>query len=299
MPARERRAVVVLGLLIGLMTTALPTMAQQLLRIGAIPDQNPEKLNRLYSVLATQLSNELKVPVRYVPVSNYPASVSAFRSGSLDLVWFGGLTGVQARLQTPGARVLAQRDIDAKFRSVFIANTASGLKPIRSQKHLTELRGKRFTFGSESSTSGRLMPQYFLQQARVSPSQFAGGRAGFSKSHDATIALVQSGAYQAGALNSQVWDSALKEGRVDTKKVRVIWQTPTYVDYHWVVRPGLDQRFGKGFTNRLQKALLNINKKSENGRTVLELFAAESFIPAKESQYESIEKVGRQLGKIR
>ena len=299
MPARERRAVVCLGLLVSLVTTALPTWAQQVLRIGAIPDQNPERLNRLYGVLAKQLSSDLKVPVRYVPVSNYPAAVTAFRTGSLDLVWFGGLTGVQARLQTPGAKVLAQRDIDAKFRSVFIANTASGLKPISSQKQLTTLRGKRFTFGSESSTSGRLMPQYFLQQAGVSPSQFAGGRPGFSKSHDATIALVQSGSYQAGALNQQVWSTAVNEGRVDTSKVRVIWRTPTYVDYHWVVRPGLDQRFGKGFTNRLQKALLNIDRTTANGKTILELFAAGSFIPAKDSQYQSIEQVGRQLGKIR
>ena len=299
MPARERRAVVCLGLLVSLVTTALPTWAQQVLRIGAIPDQNPERLNRLYGVLAKQLSTDLKVPVRYVPVSNYPAAVTAFRTGSLDLVWFGGLTGVQARLQTPGAKVLAQRDIDAKFRSVFIANTASGLKPISSQKQLTTLRGKRFTFGSESSTSGRLMPQYFLQQAGVSPSQFAGGRPGFSKSHDATIALVQSGSYQAGALNEQVWTSAVNEGRVDPSKVRVIWRTPTYVDYHWVVRPGLDQRFGKGFTTRLQKALLSIDRTTANGKTILELFAAGSFIPAKDSQYHSIEQVGRQLGKIR
>jgi len=299
MPARERRAVACFSLLLSLATTALPSWAQQVLRIGAIPDQNPEKLNRLYGVLAKELSRDLKVPVRYVPVSNYPAAVSAFRTGSLDLVWFGGLTGVQARLQTPGAKVLAQRDIDAKFRSVFIANPASGLKPLASQKDLKILKGKRFTFGSESSTSGRLMPQYFLQQAGVTPAQFAGGRAGFSKSHDATIALVQSGSYDAGALNAQVWSTAVKDGRINPAKVQVIWTTPTYVDYHWVVRPGLDQRFGKGFTTRLQKTLLGINKQTANGATILELFAAGSFIPAKESQYESIEQIGRQLGKIR
>ena len=299
MPAREQRAVAFGLALFGILsTTALPSWAAETLRIGAIPDQNPEKLNRLYGLLAKELSQKLNVPVRYIPVSNYPASVSAFRTGGLDLVWFGGLTGVQARLQTPGAVVLAQRDIDAKFRSVFIANTKSGLQPISSIQGLKTLKGKRFSFGSESSTSGRLMPQHFLQQAGLTPSQFAGGKAGFSGSHDATIAVVQSGSYQAGALNEQVWTSNLKSGKVDSTKVKVIWRTPTYVDYHWVARPGLDKRFGKGFTTKLQKALLGIQP-TGNGKTVLELFGAEKFIPASASQYRAIETVGRELGKIR
>ena len=269
------------------------------LRVGAIPDQNPEKLNRLYGLLASELSRELKVPVRYVPVTNYPAAVSAFRTGSLDLVWFGGLTGVQARLQTPGAKVLAQRDIDAKFYSVFIANKSSGLPVITKLEDLKKLKGKRFTFGSESSTSGRLMPQFFMGKAGVEPNDFAGGRAGYSGSHDATLALVQSGSYQVGALNEQVWKSNLKNGRVDLDKVNVIWKTPPYADYHWLVRPKLDKKFGKGFTNRLQSSLLGFNMESTKQKKILQLFGAKRFIPANPEQYDAIEKVGRQLGKIR
>ena len=299
MPSRERQAVALLAVLLCQGATVLPVIAQPTLKVGAIPDQNPERLNRLYGQLADELSDRLNVKVRYVPVSNYPAAVSAFRTGGLDLVWFGGLTGVQARLQTPGAQVLAQRDIDARFRSVFIANTSSGLQPISSINGLTSLRGKRFSFGSESSTSGRLMPQHFLAKAGVTPSQFSGGRAGFSGSHDATIAVVQSGAYEAGALNEQVWTSAVNDGRVNTEKVSVIWRTPEYVDYHWVVRPKLDQRFGKGFTTRLQKAILGLDPTTPRQVTILELFAAKRFIPAEASQYKPIEKVGRELGKIR
>ena len=296
---REHRAAVVAGLLFGLATAATPTAAAPVLRVGAIPDQNPEKLNRLYGALSSELSEQLKVKVRYVPVSNYAAAVSAFRAGSLDLVWFGGLTGVQARLQTPGARVLAQRDIDARFTSVFIANGSSGLRPLSSQDQLIQLKGRRFTFGSESSTSGRLMPQYFMQQVGVLPSQFAGGRPGFSGSHDATIALVQSGAYQVGALNEQVWKSNVKNGRVDPAKVRVIWRTPPYVDYHWVARPGLDKRFGSGFTQRIQAALIGLKPDTTRRELVLSLFGAKRFIPANAKDYAPIEKVGRQLGKIR
>ena len=307
MLVRERRAVLVASLLTGITIAATMTSCgsgptgteSPVLHIGAIPDQNPEKLNRLYSSLSDELSDQLKVPVQYVPVSNYPAAVSAFRTGSLDLVWFGGLTGVQARLQTPGAQVLAQRDIDAKFTSVFIANGASGLRPFSKGDQLTNLKGRRLSFGSESSTSGRLMPQYFMSQNSVRTDELAGGAPGFSGSHDATIAVVQSGAYEVGALNEQVWKSNVEDGRADPNKVSVIWRTPPYVDYHWVARPDLDERFGNGFTNKVQTALLAITADTPRGETILELFGAAEFIPAQNSDYDKIEAVGRQLGKIR
>ena len=306
MPGREHPAVKAAGLTAGLAFAAAvigcssaPPSNQQVLKIGAIPDQNPERLNRLYGALSDELGASLNVEVQYVPVSNYAAAVSAFRSGSLDLVWFGGLTGVQARLQTPGATVLAQRDIDAEFTSVFIANGASGLRPITSADQLVQLKGRRLAFGSESSTSGRLMPQYFLGENGVTMAELAGGGPGFSGSHDATIAVVQSGAYEVGALNSQVWQSNVDEGRVDPAKVAVIWRTPPYVDYHWVARPDLDSRFGEGFTGRVQNALLSLTPTTERGALVLELFGAKRFIPAQNEDYSKIEAVGRQLGKIR
>ncbi len=311
---RERSAAVLAGIGLALAPAALPPFsptqlplpaahAQQsskpVLRISAIPDQQPEKLNRLYGLVANELSKQLGVRVQYVPVTNYAAAVSAFRTGNLDLVWFGGLTGVQARLQKPGAKVLAQRDIDASFHTIFIANTKSGLKPVTSVKGLSELKGKRFTFGSESSTSGRLMPQYFLGQAGVKPNQFAGGAPGFSGSHDATVALVQSGAYEAGAVNEQVWRASLHNGKANRSKVMAIWKTPGYPDYHWIAQPDLDKRFGKGFTNRIQKAILSWRPSNPEQKQILSLFGAQQFTAAKASAYGRIEQVGRQIGQIR
>ena len=307
MPARERWTAVALGLSLALGTVVLtpslrPAAAQAsrpVLRISAIPDQNPEKLNRLYGQVAQLLGKQLGVPVQYVPVIDYAAAVSAFRTGNLDLVWFGGLTGVQARLQKPGAQLIAQRDIDAAFHTVFIANKASGLQPITSLKGLRELKGKRFTFGSESSTSGRLMPQFFLQQAGVKLSDFAGGAPGFSGSHDATIALVQSGAYQAGAVNEQVWLANLRSGKANRTKVMAIWRTPGYPDYHWIGQPNLDQRFGQGLTSKLRGAILSWRPLNPEQKAVLQLFGAQQFTPVDSKAYAPIERVGRQLGKIR
>ena len=272
--------------------------AEEILHIGAIPDQNPERLNRLYKILSSELSEQLNVQVRYKPVTNYAAAVTSFRTGNLDLVWFGGLTGVQARLQTKGAKVLLQRDIDQKFHSVFIANKKSSIRKINNINDLKTLKGTRFTFGSESSTSGRLMPQYFLNKAGVQLKDFNGGSPGFSGSHDATLFLVQSGSYESGALNYQVWKSNLEKGRVDPLKVFVIWKTPSYYDYHWLAQGNLDKKFRIGFTKELTNVFLSFNEKSTKQKKILDLFGAKKFIISKNENYNRIEKIGREIGKI-
>jgi phosphonate transport system substrate-binding protein len=273
-------------------TTVEPLIA------GAIPDQDPEKLQRLYDKLANYLETELGVPVEYKPVTDYAAAVTAFRVGDLDLVWFGGLTGVQARSQVEGAEAIAQRDIDAEFTSVFIANKNSGLQPIQDIQELSKLKGSTFTFGSESSTSGRLMPQYYLEQAGVTPEDFQ-GEVGFSGSHDTTIQLVEAGSYQAGALNSQVWKSRVEAGDVDLNKVDVIWETPTYYDYHWVIHPDAKSRYGEDFSQKVQAALLKLDPNNPEHKEILDLFGADKFISTENSNYAQIEEVGRQIGKIK
>ncbi|MBE9040631.1 putative selenate ABC transporter substrate-binding protein [Oscillatoriales cyanobacterium LEGE 11467] len=264
---------------------------------GAIPDRDPEKLQRLYGKLAAYLDRELGVPVEYKPVTDYAAAVAAFKVGDLDLVWFGGLTGVQARLQVPDARAIAQRDIDEKFTSVFIARKDSGIEPMETIEELKQLQGKTFTFGSESSTSGRLMPQHFLAQAGMSLDDFQ-GEVGFSGSHDVTITLVEAGTYEAGALNSQVWQDRVDANEVDLDRVQVIWQTPTYYDYHWVTNPNIEERYGEGFVEKIQQALFKLDPSVSEHREILELFGARKFIPTNNENYVEIEAVGREIGKI-
>lgn len=279
-------------------STNTQQQSKQAFAVGAIPDQDPEKLQRLYGKLVNYLEKELNVPVVYKPVTDYTAAVTAFKVGDLDMVWFGGLTGTQARLQVPGAEAIAQRDIDAQFHSVFIANTGSGLQPIQDIQDLSVLKGRTFTFGSESSTSGRLMPQYFLQQANVRLEDLK-GQPGFSKSHDATLELVQAGSYEAGVLNEQVWNSRVAEGKVDASKMQVIWRTPSYYDYHWVINPTVTERFGSDFATRVQTALLKLNSNDPDQKEILDLFGADKFIPTQSQNYAQIEQIGREIGKIK
>jgi len=271
----------------------------KVLKVGAIPDQNQDVLDKRFNLFSKELSKQLDVEVKYIPVINYVAAVTGFRTKDLDLVWFGGLSGVQARLQTPNSIVIAQRDIDKEFKSVFIVNKNSELNPISNIKGLNKLKNLRFTFGSENSTSGRLMPEYFLNQAGVEIKHFKGKKAGFSGSHDATIALVNSGAFDAGALNKQVWENNLKNHPKRTKNVSLFWITPDYFDYHWLAQGNLDKRFRKGFTKELKSAILNLDSKNPSHKKILDMFNAEKFIKAEAKHYKKIEDIGRKLKKIR
>jgi phosphonate transport system substrate-binding protein len=266
------------------------------LSISAIPDQDPSELAAREERLAAYLRSALDVEVEYVPVTDYAASVSLFRAGDLDLVFYGGLTGVQARLQTPDATLLAQRDIDAGFRSVFIANAGAGIAPVDDVAGLSSFEGRRFTFGSESSTSGRLMPEYFLDEAGVDTRTELDGEPGFSGSHDKTIDLVEAGSYEGGALNVQVWEARKEAGTVDLDKVVEVFTTPTYHDYHWISGPQVDERFGDGFTEELREALLDLDGSSDEEQQVLEGYGAAGIVPTEASNYDQIEEIGRTLG---
>ena len=268
------------------------------LGISAIPDQDPELLNRLYPAMADRFAEATGLEVEYRPVTDYTAVVRAFQRGDIHLAWMGGLTGVQARELVPGADAIVQRDIDADFHSLFIATRSSGLEPFDDVSGLTSLRGRSLTFGSETSTSGRLMPEYFLEQAGVAIEDLA-GEPGFSGSHDATIEAIAGGAFEVGAVNEQVFTAAQEAGELDLSGVQVLWRTPGYADYHWLVRPDIDEVYGDGTRQAVVDLLLGLDVDEPADAEVLELFGAEEFIEADNAAYDELEVVARSLGLVR
>jgi len=264
------------------------------LPMSAIPDQDPELLNRLYGDVAARFADATGLEVNYVPVTEYPAVVRGFEVGDIAVAWMGGLTGVQAVQRVPGAVAFAQRDIDAEFTSLFIATKESGLAAFDSVEGLTSLAGKSLTFGSDTSTSGRLMPQYFMDQAGLAVDDLR-GEPGFSGSHDATIEAVASGSFEVGAVNSQVWETTLEAGEVDLSDVVVLFETPTYFDYHWLARPDIDEVYGAGTLDSIKDLLFGLEPSVPEDAAVLELFGAESFIPTENANYDQILAVAREL----
>jgi phosphonate transport system substrate-binding protein len=272
-------------------TTNSDATARPTLYIAGIPDQDIAVLEKRFGLLAGYLSDETGLDVRYVPSIDYSAVVSAFRQGDIHMAWYGGLTGVQARLAATGAMAIAQRPEDQEFLSVFVARPGSGIET------LIDLQGKTFTFGSESSTSGNLMPRFFLGQAGIVPEDdFAAVT--YSGSHDKTWKLGESGSVEAGALSAVVWRNRVEGGSVDTARVEVFYTTEPYYDYHWVIRGDLDRRFGTGTATKIQEALLKLGPSSNGSSEILDAFNTTAFIETSNENYEAIEDVARQLGII-
>ena len=254
----------------------------------AIPDQDEARLRERFDKISAYLSKELGVETKYVPVKSYAAAVTAFRNNQVQLAWFGGLSGVRARKLVPGSKAIAQGYEDKSFETYFIAHNSTGLK--LSKNFPKGIKGKTFTFGSKGSTSGRLMPEFHVRQNFQAPPQNVFKKVGFSGNHSKTIALVQSGAYQVGAVNFKVWKNELAAGKIDLAKVQTIWRTPPYPDYQWTIRGDVEKRWKPGFKQKVREALLNM--KDPN---LLASFPRTSFIPAANSDYQPIHDVAKQI----
>ena len=262
----------------------------------AIPDADESRLQQRFNKVAVYLSEKLDVQVKYIPVKSYAAAVTAFRNDQVQLAWFGGLSGVRARTLVPGSEAIAQGFEDQSFKSYIIAHHSTGLKPnadLSDAFKAFNTQDMTFTFGSKGSTSGRLMPEFYVREEFNAAPNDVFSRVGFSGDHSRTISQVQSGAYQVGAVNFKVWEKELAEGKVDTNKVSVIWTTPTYPDYQWTIRNDVDQRFGADFKNTVRKTLLEMNDPD-----LLASFPRQSFIPASNVDYAPIENTARAIGLI-
>lgn len=286
MSTRNRPTALLAGLCLSVATlfTATAQAETTTLRVSAIPDEAPTELQRKFEPLGQYLEAELGMPVVFQPVSDYAGVVEALAAKRLDLAWLGGFTFVQAKLRTGNAIPLVQREQDEVFTSTFITADPA------VQSH-ADLEGKSFAFGSVSSTSGHLMPRYFLQQDGIDPDTFF-SRVGFSGAHDATVAWVESSKVDAGVLNSSVWDKLLEENKVDTDKVRVYSTTPTYYDYNWTVRGDLEPEL----VERIKAAFLALDPENPEHKAILDLQRASRFIPTAAENYEGIEQAARAAG---
>lgn len=282
--SRTVRTVIVVALL----GAASSLQAQAVFKVTAIPDESPTELARKAAPLVKYLEKTLGMKVEFTPVTDYAASVEALVNKQVDLAWYGGFTFVQANARSGGKAVpLVQREEDEKFRSVFITSDPA-------IKTLADLKGKNVSFGSQSSTSGHLMPRSYLLQAHIDPDQDF-KRVAYSGAHDATIAAVAAGKVDAGALNISVWEKFVAEGKVDTTRIKVFYTTPGYFDYNWTVHADMPavQR------EKLTKAFLALDRHSAQGREILDLQRATRFIPTKADNYKGIEQAARSAGLLK
>ncbi len=283
-PVFARRA----WLACALLTLGTLAQAQQILRVTTIPEEAATEQVRKFTPLAAYLEKRLGMKVEFTPVSDYPAAVEALVNKKVELVWFGGFTHVQAQIRSGGKIIpIAQREEDTKFQSVFIAKTDSGIKT------LDDMKGKQVSFGSQSSTSGHLMPRNNLLNAGINPEKDF-RRIAYSGAHDATIASVVSGKVDAAALDITVWRKFVAENKVDTKSVDVFFTTPPFFNYNWSVHADMPA----DLREKVKKALLDIDPATPEGKEILQLNRATRYIPTSPENYKGLEAAGRSAGLI-
>lgn len=259
------------------------------LKVSAIPDENPNELLRIYTPFALYLAKELKMKVQFTPVVDYAATVEGLAARKLDLVWYGGFTSVLAVRRTDGtAKRLVLRQEDAEFKSVFIARPGSGINS------LADLKGKTFSFGSVGSTSGHLMPRFFVLKAGLNPERDF-KQVAYSGAHDATALWVESGKVDAGALNFLVWDKLVQTKKVDLSKVNVFWTTPPYVDYVWTARGDLD----RGLQEKIAAAFLKLDYANPEHKRVLDLHRTKKYIKANDEDWKGTEEAAIAAGLLK
>ncbi len=282
-----RTFILILAAYMALYTTR--SEAQTTLKVSAIPDEAPTELQRKFAPLGKYLEAHIGMPVEFIPVTDYAATVEGLAAKKLDMVWYGGFTFVQARIRTNGTAIpLVQRAEDEKFQSVFITQPNSGINS------LADLKGKTFTFGSPSSTSGHLMPRWFLLQQGIDPDKDF-KRVAFSGAHDATALQVAGGKVDAGAMNISVWHKMLEEKKLDPSQIKVFYTTPPYYDYNWTVCGDLDP----ALVQKLQDAFLGLDPTQPAHKAILDLQRASKFIPTTPENYQSIEQAARSAGLLK
>ena len=264
--------------------------AIKILRFSAIPDENTTEQTVKFKKFADYLSQKLGVTAQFIPTTDYASAVDKFVNGEIHLTWFGGLTGVQARNEVKGARAIAQGLEDPKYISYFIANSNTALE--LSESFPKKIKALKFSFGSEKSTSGRLMPSFFIQkETGTAPEKWFSQPIGFSGAHDKPAKLVESVAFEVGALSYKKYDSMVESGKLDKEKCKIIWKTPPYANYNWTAHPELDQIYGEGFIDKIQEALIEISDPQ-----LLKALTRSKIIPAKNENFQGIADIAKELG---
>ena len=254
------------------------------LRIGVLPDMTESELKQRYAPLMEYLSAETGLDSRLVVPADYAELMQYFGKGEVDLALFGGLTFVQANILYR-AEPLVMRDVDTRFISAFV---------VRSNDPATELKdfkGKVFAFGSNLSTSGHLMPRYFLQhQKQIIPEQHF-GQIIYSGAHDKTAYMVRDGDADIGAVNAEIIDSMLRDGRLKQGELRVLWETPPYPDYVWAV-PG---HLNADIETLLRDAFLRLDLDNEYHKPILAVLGARTFLPAGTRMFQPLQQIASNL----
>jgi ABC-type phosphate/phosphonate transport system substrate-binding protein len=218
--------------------------------------------------------------IDYVLYSNYDRQVQALHERHIDMAWNTNLAWVKVHRRTKGAcRALAMRDVDADFKSVFVARTDSGVKS------LADVRGKRLALGSADSGQAAILPVQYLLQAGVDADRDCsllrfdldvGKHGDTGTSELEVLRALREGKADVGALGDATWAKQLTEGRVDSSQIRAFWTSPGYCHCNFTVLADFPKDIGEAWT----KSLLAMRYDDPKWRELMDLEGLKRWLPA-------------------
>jgi len=261
-------------------TSRTPAPEPGRLRIAILPDQEETHIRAQYEPLVEYLHHqlgmevELRVPPGYAQLANW------FHTRQVDLVLFGGVTYVQAHLGDD-AVPLVIRDLDGRNRSVLVVRRES---PARA---VADLRGSSLAFGDRLSTTGHVMPRFYLELEGIAVDEYFRD-VQYSGAHDLTAEWVRDGRIDAGVTNSGVLASMLRDGRLQKGELRIVWESPPLADYVWAVPADMPREL----KIRIRNAFLLMNYAPEND-ALLRRLGANYYLPADHEEFALLERLLR------
>jgi phosphonate transport system substrate-binding protein len=258
----------------------------QKLRISMIPATDPGKMLRDAQPLVDYLEKKTGTKITMTIPTNYAAVVEAMASDQVDIAHFGGFTFVQISAKA-GARPLVQREQDQKFHSLFITQAGSGINTLK------DLAGHTFAFGDVNSTSGHLMPEYYMRDAKVDARVI--DKALYTGGHDATALAVANKKVDAGAMDENVYKTMMTSGKITDRQVKVFYTTPPFFDYVWAARKGLDPKIADSFA----KALLDLDARNPQDKVILDFLSAAKYIRANDADYAKLRQAAKDARLLR
>jgi phosphonate transport system substrate-binding protein len=269
-----------------LLNTGCKPKSNPALRLSMIPSTDPGKIVRESQPFVDYLEKAAGAKVELTVPTNYAAVVEAIANDQVDIAYLGGFTYVQAS-QRSGVLPLVQRDRDREFHSLFISQPGSGIASI------ADLKGHTFAFGDVNSTSGHLMPEYFMREAKVPPDALS--KVIYTGGHDATALAVANKKVDAGAMDEAVYERMVKENKLDTNQAKVFYKTPPFFDYIWVARKGLDPQTAEAFSS----AMLKLNAGDVDQKKVLDILSAAKYVKANDADYDKLRQAARDAGLVK
>ncbi|OEF99569.1 phosphonate ABC transporter substrate-binding protein [Vulcanibacillus modesticaldus] len=259
-------------------------------KVGVIPAQNKGNMERAMDKLENVLAKALDRPVEINIYSDYQGVVLAMKYNKIDMAYLGPLTYVQVNNDT-GAQAIVTQLINGEpfYYSYIIVPKDSPLNSIDDL--VARSKELNFAFGDINSTSGSLIPSIQFKKLGVYIDQenHKFKNITFTGSHDITALAIQNKKYDAGAIDSAIFNQLVKDGKIDGEKIKVIWKSEKLFQYPWAVVKQTDSETIK----KVQNAFLSIKDPD-----ILDVFGATGFTLAKDSDYDAIRKAAKETGRL-